>query len=154
MRAHRSCVLALLLVVACDGGLAPPGAQEAGAIRGTVVYRPADAWPSADSLVDLRFVAMRFVPRDTADFLNLNALVFNAQRLRFNVARDTFVIGGVEPGRFLYSGVAQRFGASIVQWRPVGLYAERGGVFDVLPGETTFVEVTVDFTHPPPFPPQ
>lgn len=150
--------LALLLLmtvwVGCDGGLAPPDDQTPGAIRGVVTYSPPDAWPPPDSLVDLRFVAMRFVPRDTADFLNLNALVFTPQRLALNVARDSFVIGGVAPGRFLYSGVAQRFSPDLLDWRPVGLYRANDGVFEVAPGETTFVAVTVDFRTPPPFPPR
>ncbi len=147
-------LLAALLLTACDGGLAPPDATTPGVIKGVVVYEPVASWPGADSLFDLRFVAMRFVPKDTADFLNLNQLVFNEPRLSYYVARDTFVIADVAPGMFLYSGVAQRFGPQLTQWRPVGLYEEQDGVFRVAPGETTFVQIQVDFRHPPPFPPQ
>lgn len=145
-------MLVALGLVGCDGGLAPPEEQVAGVIRGVVRYAPADAWPVSDSLADLRFVAMRFVPRDTADFLNLNALVFTPQRLALNVARDSFLVADVAPGRFPYAGVAQRFSANLLDWRPVGLV--EGGAFEVLPGATTYVEVTVDFRNPPPFPPR
>lgn len=148
----RFVLLLLLAGAACDGGLAPPEAAVPGAIRGVVVYE--GVWPAADSLFDLRFVAMRFVPQDTADFLNLNQLVFNEPRLAFNVARDSFLISGVEPGLFPYSGVAQRFGPQLTQWRPVGLYAEDGGVFRVRSGDTVTVEVRVDFQNLPPFPPR
>ncbi len=144
----------LLCAAGCDGGLAPPAPESPGAIRGVVHYAPPDAWPAADSLRDLRFVAMRFVPRDTADFLNLNALVFNEPRLAFNVARDTFFIPNVAPGLYLYSGVAQKFGPAITQWRPVGLFETDGGIFRVRPGDTVGVEVRVDFRNPPPFPPR
>ncbi len=148
----RAAFLSLLLIAACDGGLAPPADLRPGAIRGVVTY--AGAWPPADSLRDLRFVAMRFVPRDTSDFLNLNRLVFNGSRLALFVARDTFLIGDVAPGVFLYSGVAQKFGPGLTQWRPVGLYEDTEGVFTVRAGDTVEVAVRVDFARLPPFPPR
>lgn len=151
MRLHPGLLL-VLVALSCDGGLAPPAAPQPGVIRGVVVYE--GPWPSADSLFDLRFVAMRFVPRDTTDFLNLNQIVFNEPRLAFNVSRDTFLISSVAPGLFPYSGVAQKFGPVLTQWRPVGLYEAEGGVFRVRPGDTVAVEIRVDFRNLPPFPPR
>ena len=142
-------LLALAAVLpACDGGFAPP-ATTPGAIRGTVRY--AGPWPPADSLVEVRFVAMRFIPRDTTDFLQLNNLVFSPQKLRVNVDAGVFVVPDVPPGRYVYAGVAQRYAASLFAWRPVGLVE---GAFTVPPGDTARVTVEVDFRRLPPFPPR
>jgi hypothetical protein len=153
MRALACLLLALPLAVGCDHGLAPPPVPPAGAIRGIVVYvgHP-DAWPPRDEVRDLRFVAMRFVPRDTADFLQLNRMVIS-ETLRYRVPSDTFFIDDVAAGIFPFSGVAQHFSDDLLAWRPVGLYEGDGGLFEVRPGEVTEVSVTVDFKNPPRFPP-
>jgi hypothetical protein len=151
---HRATPLALfaaLIFAACDGGLAPPESRP-GSIRGVVTYEEGTTWPEQDSLHDIRFVAMRFIPRDTVDFLQLNRLVFS-DRLSVGVASDTFYIPEVEPGVFVYSGVAQKYGPGLFAWRPVGLYAAGGGVFDVRAGQTTEINLHVDFQRLPPFPP-
>lgn len=139
---------AALLLGGCDGGLAPPVDQGPGVIVAVVAY--AGAWPSADSLVDLRFVAMPFTPRDTTDFLRLNELALSPARIDVNVAADTVVVGGVTPGTYVYAGIAQRYAASLFAWRPVGLV---DGPFTVRAGETTRVAVAVDFARLPAFPP-
>ena len=147
----RLAVLAAVLggaLAGCDGGLAPPADLGPGTIRGSVRY--VGRWPSADSLVDLRFVAMRFVPRDTTDFLQLDNLVFSPAGLARNVNADTFRVEGVPPGTYVYAGVAQRYGASLFAWRPVGLVS---APFEVRSGKTATVSVDVDFGRLPPFPP-
>ncbi len=137
----------------CDHGLAPPAEPETGVILARVQYEGgAAAWPPPDSLRDLRFVAMRFVPRDTTDLLQLNRLVFS-DRLQSNVAEQDVTVSGVETGTFLYSGVAQKFGPEPFDWRPVGLVTDGEGIFVVSAGETTTVDVVVNFYDPPPFPP-
>lgn len=150
---RRVILLLAAVIAACDHGLAPPTSVQTGVISARVSYvgHP-DAWPTADSLQDLRFVAMRFVPTDTADFLQLNRMVYS-DRLRYNVGAETARVPDVEAGPFLYAGVAQKFGTDPFAWRPVGLVEDEDGVFLVRPGETTHVEVTVDFRNPPVFPP-
>jgi len=150
-------LLPLLIIPAflfgCDHGLAPPEVPPFGAIRGVITYTGhPDAWPPQNQVRDLRFVAMRFVPQDTADFLQLNRMAIS-NPLAYGVPQDTFLIEQVEAGLFLYSGVAQQFAPDILSWRPVGLVEEADGVFEVHPGTTTEVSVKVDFNHPPPFPP-
>lgn len=141
------------LAAACDHGLVPPDEPPVGTIRAIITYAGhPDAWPPRDSLHDLRFVAMRFVPEDTTDFLQLNRLVFS-ERLRYHVPVDTVVLENIETGLFPYSGVAQRYAADLFAWRPVGLYDANGGILQVRPGETADVRVLVDFRNPPPFPP-
>jgi hypothetical protein len=155
-RCHRhfwSTVLLLivpLLEIACDDGLAPPVTVPVGTISGEITYT--GSWPPADSLVDLRFVAMRFVPVDTSDFLQLNLMEFS-ETLQMNVVADSFKIEGVVPGTFFYSGVAQHFSTEILAWRPVGLVDSNGGIFEVQPGKQAEVTVHVDFGNLPHFPP-
>lgn len=140
------------LLLSCDHGLTPPDEPPVGVIRGMIEY--VGTWPPPDSLHDLRFVAMRFIPQDTSDFLQLNRVVFTPRSLRFNVERDTFTISNVAAGTYVYSGVAQQYTSNIFSWRPVGLYQNDDGIFQVRSGDTTDIEISVDFSHPPPFPPQ
>lgn len=139
----------LLAAVACDSGIGPPTDERVGIIVGTIDYSA--PWPPADQFREIRFVALRFVPRDTADFLQLNRIEFSAP-LRYGVSSDTFSIPGVPVGFFPYSGVARQATEDIFSWGPIGLYADNEGVFSVAASETTFVHVSVDFNSPPPFP--
>lgn len=134
----------------CDTGLTPPPEPAAGAIEAIVEYT--GEWPPRSELKDLRFVAMQFVPRDTADFLQLNRMAIS-DRLAFNVDADTVHLSDVEAGPYPYSGVAQQFAGDLLAWRPVGLYTDDGGLIIVEPGATTSVSIIVDFDTPPDFPP-
>ena len=144
-------LLALLLIyTGCDHGLEPPDALPLGSIRGTVTY--VGEWPPSDSLNDLRFFALPFVPRGAAGlFRELNQLVFS-DRLAFEVPADsfdTFSVDGVPAQIYVYSGVAQQFTRNLFDWRPVGL----ADLFQVRPGEVTELSISVDFNNIPPFPP-
>jgi len=143
----------LVGIAACDDGLVVPDQELAGAIAGEITYLNLESWPPDSAIFDLRFVAMRFIPTDTADFLQLNRMEIS-NGLRRGVATDTFFIGGVDPGTFPYSGVAYQFSADIFDWRPIGVVTENNGLFSVANGETTHVHVVVDFNNPPVFPPE
>jgi len=146
---RRLLILALLLLTGCDHGLSPPDAPPYGTIRGSITYADRAAWPPRDSLNDLRFFALPFVPRDTLDlFRDLNQLVFS-DRLRYYTAADSFVIDSVQAQLYVYGGVAQQFSRNLLDWRPVGL----AHLFQVRPGEVTELTITVDFNNLPPFPP-
>lgn len=146
-------LLLWLLTAGCDHGLEPPEAPATGTIRGVITYANPDAWPPPDSLRDLRFFALPFVPQDTLDlFRDLNLLVFSAPLARY-VAADTFVVENVVARPYLYSGVAQQRSADLLDWRPVGLVEAPGGFFEVRPGATTELTIRVDFRDLPPFPP-
>jgi hypothetical protein len=142
--------MATLLASGCDHGFAPPDVAPPGRIVGTVSYT--GSWPPADSMRDLRFVAMRFMPQDTVDFLRLNEMAISAG-LRRNVESDTFSIAGVDPGAFVYAGIAHQFDANLLSWRPLGLVEDDGGIFFVESGADTPVHVDVDFSRLPVFPP-
>lgn len=148
---QRVLPIVVILLVGCDHGLEPPGEPITGAIRAEITYF--GQWPPQDSVRDLRFVAMRFVPTDTSDFLQLNRLVFS-DRLEYGVEAQALTMEGVEAGPFLYAGVAQQYGSDALDWKPVGIVAENDGVFIVRQDETTHVSVEVDFQDPPPFPPR
>jgi hypothetical protein len=150
---RKGLFIALLLVVSCDYGLEPPPPRPPfGAIRGFIEYR--GAWPPADSLRDFRFVAMRIIPDEVSDFINLNNIEFTPERLPINVAADTFLLAEVPNGFYLYNGIAQMYGPNVfADWRPVGLYTENGGTIDVR-GDTVEINILVDFNNLPPFPPQ
>ena len=143
--------LVISIFLGCDQGFSPPEDHSPGAISGIVSYT--GVWPSPDSLHDLRFVGMRFVPTDTTDFLQLNRMVFS-ERLAYNVSSDSFKIEDVAPGVFFYSGIAQQFSGDLLSWRPVGLYETDNGIFVVKAGETISVEIFVDFQDLPRFPPE
>lgn len=150
--AIRTLLLSVMSVsaIGCDTGLEPPPEPASGAIEVIVGYT--GQWPPRAELKDLRFVAMQFVPRDTADFLQLNRMAIS-DRLAFNVDADTVLLTDVEAGPYPYSGVAQQFAADLLAWRPVGLFTDGGGLIIVDPGATTSVALTVDFDNPPDFPP-
>ena len=138
------------LFSACDNGLAPPENEGRGSISGLLSYE--GEWPSADSLRELRFVGMRFIPQDTADFLQLNRMVISDTLSRF-VAADSFFISNVTTGVYVYNGVAENFGDGIIDWRPIELYLDDGGTFVVRDNQTTEVEIVVDLSQRPVFPP-
>lgn len=141
------------LLAACDHGLAPPPPPLTGAIEVEVTYLNHETtWPP--SLFDLRFVAMPFIPQDTSDFLQLERLVISdGLEKRTPRARETVFLPSVKAGTYVYSGIAEQYSSDIFAWRPVGLYVDNGGVFEVRESETTHLTVTVDFVNRPPFPP-
>jgi len=140
-----------VLITACDHGLEPPTDRGAGAIEGSVHY--VGDWPPSDELQDLRFVAMRFIPQDTTDFFRLNDMEISVG-LSSNVSDDVFSIALAQAGTYFYSGIAQKFDEDLLSWRPIGLYADNGGIFVVRSGETVSISITVDFDNLPVFPPR
>ena len=143
-------LLAMPFLAGCDSGLVPPEDAGTGVIEGVITY--VGEWPPEDELRDLRFIAMRFMPRDTTDFFRLNDMVIG-DGLPRHVDEQTFRIENAPVGTYFYSGVAQKFGPDLLDWRPVGLVEANGGVFSVGRDQRVFVQITVDFAHPPPFPP-
>jgi len=147
-----TCIILLLSLSlsACDHGLEPPDFSGTGTIVGTIEY--VGPWPAIEELQDLRFVGMRFVPRDTSDFLQLNLMAISGG-LKKQVDFDEFRVDEVTTGLYLYSGIAQKFDADLLSWRPVGLYTNDGGIFSVAPNQTTEIHIRVDFNNLPIFPP-
>ncbi len=144
---------ALFLPAGCDSGLVPPEAPDRGFISGTVSYT--GDWPADSSLFDLRFVAMRIVPTSADDIITEfgKQRVVLSQGLERLALQDSFFVSLVTTGPYVYSGVAIQQSSNAFDWLPVGLYQEDAGIFQVLPNDTTFIHINVDFTNIPPFPP-
>ena len=143
-------VVSMLIYPGCDHGIAPPTEAPIGAIRGSITYVGGESvWPPSDSLFDLRFFALPFVPCDSLDlFRDLNQLVFS-DRLQYGTASDSFAVDSVNAQYYLYSGVAQQYSRNLLDWRPVGLV----DMYRVRVDEVVELAVTADFHNPPLFPP-
>lgn len=142
-------LLLLLFTSGCESGIAPPDDVTPATLHGSINYR--GDWPSPDSVLDLRFVALRFVPVDTSDFLQLNRMEISSS-LSYGVTSDTFTITGIEPGLFPYSGVARQITSNIFSWAPIGLYGDNSGVIELAEAEVLDIVIDVDFGAIPPFP--
>ena len=142
-----------VLLAACDQGFTPPEDPPTGTLVVDITYENfPETWPPTEDIYELLFVALRFVPKDTADFLQLNRLIFS-ERLQFHVERQTVTLDSVGTGIYPYSGVAHKYSPDLFAWRPIGLVEEGGGIIVVSPEETTRVSMAADFLNPPPFPP-
>ncbi len=140
-----------LWLVSCESAIAPPDQPQEGAIQADITYL--NEWPPQSGFVDLRFVAMRFVPQDTADFLQLNLLEFS-DRLAYGVESQSVLLTEVPAGSYPFAVVARQRTRDIFSWQALGIYEEDGevGVFRVNTGQTTTIEITVDFENLPDFP--
>ncbi|ACY47987.1 hypothetical protein Rmar_1096 [Rhodothermus marinus DSM 4252] len=141
----------ILLLAGCDGGLAPPPPSPLAVIEGTVYYN--GPWPHPDSVRELRFVAMRFVPQSALDLLlRFNEIEYSDTLRRF-VDSDTFRVvidlEGVAADTFRYSGIAWKFGPGLLDWRPLVVY-DRPLI--LRPGERRPIVLEADFRNPARFP--
>ncbi len=141
--------VSLLFLAACDSSIRPPESTAPGFIRADITY--VSDWPPANQFKDLRFVAMRFVPQDTTDFLQLNRLEFS-EGLQYGVASQTVLLADVTLGTYPFAVVARQRTSDILSWEALGIYQEGEGFFRVNAAETTRVAVTVDFDNLPDFP--
>ena len=149
MKNYLLLIVPVFFAVACDHGLAP--VDEEGEIHANITY--VGEGPDKDAFYDLRFVAMRFVPESTTDFLRLEELEISDE-LETHVDQQRVVIEDVRNGMFFYSGVAWQFSPNIFQdWRVLGLYEDNGNEFTVR-GDVVEIDVVVDFDDLPDFPPE
>ena len=133
----------------CESIIEPPEAIEPGYIRAEISY--VSAWPPRNEFVDIRFVAMRFVPQDTTDFLQLNRLEFS-EGLQYGAQSQTVLLEDVTLGTYPFAVVARQRTSDILSWEALGIYEDGGGIFQVASAETTVVAITVDFNNLPDFP--
>ncbi|MDX1641609.1 MAG: hypothetical protein R3220_07915 [Balneolaceae bacterium] len=143
---------ALVWIGGCEGGLEPPMEETnpTGVITGIVTY--SGEWPSADSLKDLRFVPLKTKPQTAQDIIAefTKNPVFSNQ-LDYFAEQDTFLVENVPNGTYVYNAIAQRYGNQLFSdWRPVGVYQENDGII-IVDGDSTFINIHVDFDNLPPF---
>lgn len=148
-RAALAVLAGLLVVASCDSPIEPPSDNAEGTIRGVIQY--VSAWPPIEEFRDLRFVAMRFIPQDTADFLQLNRLEFS-DKLIYGTDNQTIILSEVPAGTYPFAVVARQRTSYALSWQALGIYGENNGVFVVARDETVDVSITVDFENLPQFP--
>jgi hypothetical protein len=148
--------LVLLTLSACEGGLEPPPfePEPTGAIQGTVTY--SGDWPPSSQLRQLFFVPLQFKPTTVSEILaeflqgNLKA----SETLQFFVEEDTFFVGDLENGAYVYNIIANQYGPlEFSDWRPLGVYSENEGII-IVEGDTKSIHIHVDFDNLPLFPPE
>lgn len=155
--------LVVVLLVSCDGGLAPPPPFDPG-FGGTIYFRN---WPPSDSLVNVWLFASQIYPLDSNKvfeglFSTRKIFLypdFN-KSLPFYVDSVRYSFRPLEPGIYRYIGIIQQFNPtiSIRSFRVVGVYRNpndtlQPGVIEVR--DFSFVDnihIRVDFRNPPPQP--
>jgi hypothetical protein len=150
-----SLIIAIFAFSGCLESLEPNEEElgPTGTIRGRITY--AGTWPADSLLVDVRFVAMKYQPRNAQDilFALLTGDLVSSEGLRRNVAIDTFSVQNVPNGVYIYNGVARQYGSNqLNDWDALGIYKPNGGAFTIR-GNEIFIEINVDFNNLPPFPP-
>lgn len=153
----------LLFLAGCDhGGLDPTSVQEPG-FSGQIRFQ--GRRPAADSLKDLRLVAVPYYPIDTTFQLVilkvLDGTIAFGTELTPSVSSDSPVRYElrVKPNVYPYVAIVQQYGADVFsQWRVVSVYGYSAlhpspSPVTVRDGElTTSIDLTVDFDHLPPQP--
>ncbi len=162
-------IILCLLLIACDGGLAPPPPVELG-FSGTVYFTPG-SWPPSDSLIGLLIFASQVYPLDSA---KVYSGLFGSQPTIFaypslsgslslsevNSIPYSFPLSS---GTYKYIGVIQQTnsdlaGHGIRVFRVVGFYKDTINVSQ--PGTVVVndsiqvkgINIDVDFRNPPPQP--
>lgn len=114
-------LLAIVIFVGCSGGLEP---KPITFLKGTIYYSDNQSWPPADSLLDLRLVALKnFPPSDiVTEILGGNA--YFTETLPFYVDSTHFEIEISDaPVELKYIAVAQNFDG-FLDWKVVGVFSE------------------------------
>ena len=142
----------------CDNGLQPPTIEEevqpTGAIEGTITY--SGEWPSEDSLRQAYFVPLDFIPDSASAIVSrfIAGNLITSEQLERYVDSDTFFVGELPNGAYIYNAIANQFGPNIFSdWHALGVYTENDGVI-IVQGDTTEISIHVDFDNLPPFPPE
>ncbi|GIV53496.1 MAG: hypothetical protein KatS3mg039_0014 [Candidatus Kapaibacterium sp.] len=152
------------LALCCNSGLDPTALPPEASISGRLIVRGGSAsYPPRDSLVDLRVVAFRTIPRDSsiiAAVLSGQAYftqtsVLDSSNYHITIA---FTDGTPEPLTLEYIAVAQQYGSNVFRdWRVVGVYSHDSlwtpkAVTLTRGVHRTDIDITIDFRNPPPQP--
>jgi hypothetical protein len=156
-----------LLVIGCDGGLAPPPPVELG-FSGTVHFAPG-YWPPSDSIYSLWIFASQVYPLDSIKVLTglfgNPMTIFLYPSINQSLSRDQVdslaYSFPLKAGTYKYVGVIQQVSPSLTNiraFRVVGFYkdsidASQPGIVEVNDSyQTRGVDMDVDFQNPPPQP--
>lgn len=157
-----------VMLVACDGGLAPPAPMQLG-FSGTVYFTPG-SWPPSDSLISLWIFASQVYPLDSAKvysgLFGSPATIFLYPSLSASLPFFVDSLSYSFPlrsGTYKYVGVIQQNNSDLKNkgirvLRVVGFYKDSINLSD--PGSVTVndnaqvkgININVDFRNPPPQP--
>lgn len=157
------CVLGI--TSSCNGGLDPIAAQQQQkalpSISGTITYKGGiDAWPPADSIKDIRVVALtRYPPPDIiAEVLSKKAYFTDGLPSPADTTTYIITFPSPAPQRLAAIVVAQQYGEDITKhWRVIGIYSLTGdnqpSPVDLgIQATQQHIDITVDFSNLPPQP--
>ncbi len=112
-----------------------------------------DAWPAADSVLDIRIAAFKEYPPTSV-------IGYTDQRLIYKVQSQSYSLEIAEvPINIKYIAVEQQFGGDISKdWRIIGVFTRSGDV--TMPSELTInegqlfnnIDIIVNFSNLPPNP--
>ena len=159
-------LLAIILISACDKGIAPGEPSGPVGFEGKVTF--VGTWP--DSIKRTHVVVFKNPILTSDDFFppNLSFVVdsipYRSSEYSFNSLEDNYIpLFQLAPGNYSYVVVAQSKTPDISlarkDWFVVGVYCLNGHqnnptTLSILPGRvTTDVNIIVDFNNPPPQPP-
>lgn len=167
-------LLAGIIFSGCDTGLSPP--TDVSGFSGIIRFKN---WPPADQnlVQELRIIAFNVYPSDSAIILEdvafglaaiypqigqKNLLLDTTQQVLFaDSIHYAFTTLGttLKVGVYPYVAVAWRYGTNYFSdWRPAGVYSLGPGPYDAAPVRvllhriTPNVDITADFSNPPPRP--
>ena len=155
-------ICTLLIGAGCNEGLNPDSAVVEG-FGGTITY--ISKIPPADSLRDLRVVAVPYYPIDTT----FSSILLKVTQGIISYSPATIAAGDsgtvnhyqmvVKPGTYNYVAVVQQYGSDVfTQWKVVSVYGATHGTTAhavVVVNNNTFIDhinFVVDFYHLPPQP--
>jgi hypothetical protein len=150
--------LSLLIIIACNKGLAPP--DKLTGFSGTIYY---SNWDSAGTINNLKLVVFKNYPPDdiVSEVLSGDAKAYPAelaQSLPLNIDSTSYTMN-IEVGYYEYIAIAQQYGDNLyTDWRAVGQYTSSPQ--DSLPAPITItdefvitdINIYVDFNNLPPQP--
>ena len=169
-------ILCILSHSGCDTGLAPLVERDTG-FSGVIHFKN---WPPPNSVLELRLVAFKQYPTDSASILIAlyqgRVVVYPpvgtpgfskwadssrtklADSLRFEITTNT-PGSTLELIKYDYVALALRYGPNLLSdWRPAGVYTTTPGSFDPAPVRVLLhriipdINIEVDFSNPPPRP--
>jgi hypothetical protein len=148
-RIHLLLIFLIFTLTGCNKGLAPDTSAKEGTLIVNLVY--ASEWPAQDQIFEFRFVAFKFKPATTFDFLRINEMLIS-DPLLYGAEQQQIIFEEVPNQRFYAGAVAWQFGPSILtDWRAAAVYADGNGEFEI-DGNTVEITLIVDFNNLPDFP--
>lgn len=154
---HRYLVLFIFLLFSCDGGLKP---EPKPSISGFISFEQDVAWPSADSMKDLRVVAFRTFPfADSSGIIDMilsgDAIFSESLEMYTDTASFLIELESI-PDTMKYIAVAQQYG-TLFEWKAVGVYTESGdpaknSALIIDDNINYMIDIHVDFNNLPPQP--